>query len=50
MEFRTAPGAPIWCVVHVRRTKDRKQTPQGRQWRTSTPKSKHSKRSVALPP
>lgn len=50
LEFRTAPGASIRCVVHVRRTKERKQTPAGRQWVTSTPKSKRSKRSVALPP
>ncbi|MFD3461657.1 tyrosine-type recombinase/integrase [Nocardia fluminea] len=49
LEFRTAAGT-VRCVVHVRRTKDRKQTPQGGQWVTSTPKSKRSKRPVALPP
>lgn len=47
LEFTTAPSAdsPVRCVVHVRRTKDRK----GGEWTTSTPKSRKSRRSVPLP-
>ncbi|AFA73679.1 phage integrase [Gordonia polyisoprenivorans VH2] len=50
LEFTTRPGPDVFgttlCVVHVRRTKDRK----GGQWVTSTPKSRKSRRSVPLPP
>ncbi|MFE3360710.1 tyrosine-type recombinase/integrase, partial [Streptomyces californicus] len=45
LEFRVVRGQ-IRCTVHVRRTKTRK----GGEWVTGTPKSKRSKRSVALPP
>ena len=52
LEFRTAsakqavPTAPIRCIVHVRRTKERRKG----EWVTSTPKSKRSRRTVPLPP
>lgn len=45
LEFRVVRGQTR-CTVHVRRTKTRK----GGAWVTGTPKSKRSKRSVALPP
>lgn len=53
LEFTTRPASaasdgtdsPVQCVVHVRRTKDRK----GGTWTTSTPKSRKSRRSVPLP-
>ena len=44
---RTTGAAPTTrCTVHVRRTKDRKN----RQWITTTPKSRKSRRTVPLPP
>lgn len=52
LEFRVTPDPRrpgvnlIRCTVHVRRTKVRKN----KQWVTSTPKSKRSKRGVPLPP
>ncbi|KXP07939.1 site-specific integrase [Tsukamurella tyrosinosolvens] len=47
LEFTNTPStdSPVQCVVHVRRTKDRK----GGMWTTSTPKSRKSRRSVPLP-
>ncbi|MEC4612578.1 tyrosine-type recombinase/integrase [Tsukamurella tyrosinosolvens] len=53
LEFTTRPASaasdgtdsPVQCVVHVRRTKDRK----GGTWTTSTPKSRKARRSVPLP-
>ncbi|MET9327417.1 phage integrase N-terminal SAM-like domain-containing protein [Tsukamurella sp. NPDC003166] len=53
LEFTTRPASaanhstdsPVQCVVHVRRTKDRK----GGAWTSSTPKSRKSRRSVPLP-
>ncbi|MDZ7913636.1 MAG: site-specific integrase [Rhodococcus sp. (in: high G+C Gram-positive bacteria)] len=46
LAFAAGPGRPVRCVVHIRRTKDRKAG----QWITSTPKSRKSRRSVPLPP
>jgi integrase len=44
--FTTGPNKPAACSVQVRRTKNR----TGGEWVTGTPKSKHSRRSVPLPP
>lgn len=45
LQITTRPGEPARAIVHVRRTKGRKEG----QWVTGTPKSKKSRRTVPLP-
>lgn len=46
LTLTTSPDGTTKGVVRVQRTKDRKNS----AWVTSTPKSKHSNRTVPLPP